>query len=738
MTAFDYAPGVDPTELRTLWSLSFEKTTRGIAIIEARSRHVVAVNPAFAEMHGGEVHEFVGKTIDDSLTPEGAARLPELAERLDASGFVSLESDHVRRDGTVFRVSSEVMAALDDEGELLYRICWFTDLTEQRQLERRRREAERQFEAAFSKAAIGMGLVAIDGRWLRANPALCELTGYTEGELRGLSFTEITHPDDLEANLEGDERLLRGEASDYKLEKRYIRKDGESVWVLLSVSLDRDEDGEPTHYIVQVHDISLRKRIEADLAHATSGVDLDRDLICTVGPDARIKRLEGRWREVLGWSEEELVARPLVEFVHPDDRADTLVELARVHGRGEPASFQHRWQTKDGHWSWLHWSVPGSDGSGHFFCSVREVNDRLAIETAFELRGEVIANMTEGVCLMTKDDGRIVYANPSLERMLGYGPGELNGRDAIEVMRPVDLSEEERATRDAAVSDLYSGGEMKYEARRLRKDGSEIWVRTTATTFDHPSYGKVWVGVQQDITEERQARLAAAELERAKSEFLGSISHELRTPLTSILGYATLLRADAGGPPGPQFDHIEVIERNATRQLRLVEDLLNIARISAGEFELRRQPLDLAQLVHDEVEALQPDATAAGLTLDVSTNGPLAVMGDADRLTQVVANLVSNSIKFTPAGGQIKVGLRVANREALVRVEDSGPGFDADELPHLFERLYRGIDVRDRQISGAGLGLAISRSIVEAHSGRIEARDSELGGACFEVALPAL
>lgn len=738
MTPSDNAPGVEPTELQTLWSLSYEKTTRGIAIIEPGTRQVVAVNPAYARMHGGETQEFVGKPIDDSLTPEGAARLPELAERLDDSGFIALESDHVRLDGSIFRVATEVMAAHDAKGNLLYRICWFDDLTERRALERRHREAERQFEAAFSKAAIGMGLVAIDGRWLRANPALCELTGYTERELRGLTFTEITHPDDLEANLEGDERLLRGEASDYQLEKRYIRKDGEPVWVLLSVSLDRDEDGGPTHYIVQVHDISLRKRMEADLAHVTSGTDLDRDLICTVGPDARIEGLEGRWREVLGWGEEELTSRPLIEFVHPDDRAETLVELARVHGHGEPAAFQHRWQTKDGHWSWLRWSVPGSDGNGHFFCSVREVNDRLAIETAFELRGEVIANMTEGVCLMTKGDGRIVYANPSLERMLGYGPEELNGRDAIEVMRPVDLSDKERVKRDAAVSDLYTGGEMNYEARRLRKDGSEIWVRTTATTFDHPSYGEVWVGIQQDITEERQARLAQAELERAKSEFLGSISHELRTPLTSILGYATLLRADAGGPPGPQFEHIEVIERNATRQLRLVEDLLNIARISAGEFELRRQPLDLAKLVLDEVEALLPDATAAGLTLDVASGGPLAVMGDADRLTQVVANLVTNSIKFTPAGGQIRVGLRVANREALFCVEDNGPGFDADELPHLFERLYRGIDVKDRQISGAGLGLAISRSIVEAHSGRIEARDSELGGACFEVALPAL
>ncbi|MGV1049311.1 MAG: PAS domain S-box protein [Solirubrobacterales bacterium] len=736
MTPSDYAPGVEPSELRTLWSLSFEKTTRGIAIIEPVSRHVVAVNPAYAAMHGGESADFVGKPIDDSLTKEGAARLPELAERLDESGFISLESDHVRLDGSVVRVATEVMAAHDDDGRLLYRICWFTDLTEQRRLERRRHEAERQFETAFTNGAIGMAMVGLNGHWIRANRALCRLLGYSEEELRELNFAEITHPDDLEANFEGDERLLAGEAIDYQLEKRYLRKDGEQVWVLLSVSLGRDEDGQPSHYIVHAHDISLRKRMEADLAQAAAASEISRDLICTIGAEYHLSRLDGRWEEVLGWSEEELASRPMTDLIHPDDRAVTLGELARIRAGGGPGSFRSRCQTRDGNWSWLLWSAPGTGPGGEIFCSVREADERVAIEQAFELRGEVIANMAEGVCLVTTDDMRVAYANPSLERMLGYGPGEINGQDVITLMRPPDLSAEEESERSAAESSLRDHGSATYVGRRLRKDGSEIWCRTTSTTFDHPKYGRVWVAVQQDVTEERRARKAAAELERAKSEFLGSISHELRTPLTSILGYAALLRADAA--PGPQRDQIEVIERNATRQLRLVEDLLNIARIEAGEFEFRHQPLDLAALVVDEVEALRPDAEAAGLEVGVASAGPLAAMGDADRLGQVVANLVSNSIKFTPAGGRIEVAVAVAGGKALISVDDSGSGIDAGELPHLFERLYRGKGVKARQISGAGLGLAITRSIVEAHSGRIEASTSALGGARFEVALPAL
>ncbi|MFN8217690.1 MAG: PAS domain S-box protein [Solirubrobacterales bacterium] len=738
VAVFDYAPDIEPSELRTLWELSFERTTRGIAIVDARSRNVVALNPAFARMHGGAVGDFVNKPLDESLTPERAAALPKLAAELDRTGFISFESEHVRVDGTVFPVAVDVMAAHDEKGRLIYRLCWFTDLTERRALESRRRQAERQFENAFRNAAVGMAIAELDMPGIRANPAFCRLIGYTEEELRRLDFAGITHPDDIAATYEADERLLSGEAPDYQLEKRYLRKDGEPVWVLVSVSLARDEAGEPQRYIVLIQDISLRKRMETDLSQAAAVAEMSRDLICTVGPEDRLIRLDGRWSEVLGWSEEELKGRPLAEFVHPDDREVTLGELARVRASGRPGSFRTRWQTAEGHWSWLQWSVPGAGPEGEVFCSVREADDRTAIEMAYELRGQVIENMAEGVSLVTVNDLRVVYANPSLERMCGFGPGELNGRDAVSLMRPPDLTPEETAERERVEATLRTHGAATYEARRERRDGTQFWSRTTTTLFDHPRHGTVWIAVQQDVTEERRARQASAELERAKSEFLGSISHELRTPLTSILGYAALLRADAGGPPEPIRAHAEVIERNAARQLRLVEDLLNIAQIEAGEFEFRQQPIDLCELVADEAETVRPDAEAAELSLVVATTGPLAVMGDPDRLAQVLANLLTNAIKFTPPGGTIEVDLRAVDGEALLTVDDSGRGIAAEELPRLFDRLYRAADVRERQVVGAGLGLAITRAIVEAHSGRIEAGPSRLGGARFEVAIPAL
>jgi len=355
-----------------------------------------------------------------------------------------------------------------------------------------------------------------------------------------------------------------------------------------------------------------------------------------------------------------------------------------------------------------------------------------------DLRGEIISNMGEGVCLVTTGNERIVFANPSLERMLGYEPGELVGRRAVDVMLPEDLTPAEEAEREEARRCLQKQGNCVYEGRRVRRDGETIWCRTTTTTFEHPRYGSVWVAVQQDVTEERRVRRAAAELERAKSEFLSSISHELRTPLTSILGYAALLREDTEGMP-EVADHIDVIERNARRQLRLVEDLLSIARIQAGEFEVHRCPVDLAEVVRLGVEGMRPAADEAGLRLESECEPPVRVCGDADRLDQVLANLLSNAIKFTPPGGRVTVRLSTTSGEAILTVTDTGPGIQPQERARLFDRLFRGDDVTRLQVSGAGLGLAIARSIIEAHDGTIEARaDPECGGATFELTLPLL
>ncbi|HKZ14634.1 MAG TPA: PAS domain S-box protein [Solirubrobacterales bacterium] len=248
--------------LRRMWEICFKRTSRGISVVDAKTGTIISLNPALAEMHGGTVGDFVGKPLGALFTDEWKGRLPDATRTIDQNTFVSYDSEHVRLDGGVFPVRAEVMAACDEKGDVQYRIAWYDDLTERHEAERRAGHLQRDFEAAFHAAPHGVAIVGVDGRFLHVNQKLAAIVGYSAEELRAMTFQQITHPDDLDADLAQVDELLSGELDTYEMEKRYFTKDGHLIWVLLAVAMVREEDGTPRHFISQVQDISARKRLE--------------------------------------------------------------------------------------------------------------------------------------------------------------------------------------------------------------------------------------------------------------------------------------------------------------------------------------------------------------------------------------------------------------------------------------------------------------------------------------------
>ena len=229
---------------------------------------------------------------------------------------------------------------------------------------------------------------------------------------------------------------------------------------------------------------------------------------------------------------------------------------------------------------------------------------------------------------------------------------------------------------------------------------------------------------------------AEREVERLKEEFLASVSHELRTPLTSVLGYTESLRAgDFGSLDDDQVHALRVVERNAGRLNRLIDDLLFTARIESQSLDLQLEELDLSTLAAESVQAAEPGAEGQGVGLVLAVE-PVRVEGDRLRLGQLLDNLVSNAVKFTPDGGTVTVSLGARGGEAVLEIADTGIGIPADEQDRLFERFYRASTARERSIEGTGLGLVIARAIAEAHGGRIGFESKEGAGTTFRVGLP--
>ncbi|MEW5850627.1 MAG: ATP-binding protein [Myxococcota bacterium] len=236
---------------------------------------------------------------------------------------------------------------------------------------------------------------------------------------------------------------------------------------------------------------------------------------------------------------------------------------------------------------------------------------------------------------------------------------------------------------------------------------------------------------------EKSAREEAEAANRTKDEFLATLSHELRTPLTSILGWARLLRIGKLDDSNREAA-VETIERNARLQARLIEDILEISRVITGKVRLRLGPVMLRDVVAASVDVVRPAAAAKNITLKVDyaeQAGP--VVGDADRLQQVVWNILANAIKFTPEGGTVEVSLGFQGRHGVIRVTDNGIGISPDFLPHVFERFRQAEGSTTRSHGGLGLGLAIVRYLAELHGGTVTAASEGLGkGSVFTITLP--
>jgi PAS domain S-box-containing protein len=373
----------------------------------------------------------------------------------------------------------------------------------------------------------------------------------------------------------------------------------------------------------------------------------------------------------------------------------------------------------------------------------------------------IVASSEDAIASKTLE-GIVTSWNGAAERLFGFSAAEMIGASITRVIPHERLHEEVEILRR-----LREGKRIeRYETIRMHKDGHQLEVSLTVSPVRDASGTIVGAAkIAHDISErrrtetalkdreaelsrviaereqllesERAARSEAERLSRMKDEFLATLSHELRTPLNAIQGWATLLRERRVGEQ--EFTRgLETIDRNVRIQTQIVNDLLDMSRIIAGKVHLEVQPLYLHDVVLNAIDAVRQGAVAKNIRLQPMLDSRIGlVRGDPNRLQQVLWNLVSNAIKFTPTGGRVQVVLERVNSHVEISVEDSGIGIQPDFLPYVFDRFRQADASTTRRYGGLGLGLSIVKTLVELHGGSVRVKSpGENQGSTFTVALP--
>ncbi len=501
------------------------------------------------------------------------------------------------------------------------------------------------------------------------------------------------------------------------------------------------------------------RELETSAAQYRELVDSVNDIIFTIDTEGRILFSNSAVDRFTGRSPEEVIGHNISEFVHPDDLPQLLDSIRRVlegerleDVRGVFRDIEFRWLDREERVIWAACrTLPRYDERGKviaFTGIMRDITERKTAELGLieseERFRALIENSSDAIVILNKD-GTSRYQSPSMKRVLGYTPEERIGKNAFEFVHPEDMPRAIEAFTQLAQSKDVT---QHVEVRGRHRDGSwRIFEVLGRNLLEDPVVSGIVVNfrditerkrqqekLQQMYEQEKELRQQIEAEMRKRVEFTRTLAHELKTPLTSVLASSDSLMAKLTDEP--LLSLARNIGRGASNLNERIDELLDLARGEVGMLELKVEPVDILRLLRDVAENMAPMAASQGQSLNVELPQSLPLVeGDSNRLQQVVMNLMSNALKFTPSDGRIQLAARERDGVIAVEVRDTGPGIPKDERERLFEP-YQRLDSDRGHLSGLGLGLALCKTLVQLHGGDIWVRSRVGKGSTFGFSLP--
>jgi two-component system cell cycle sensor histidine kinase/response regulator CckA len=728
------------------------------ATIDASPLAIIAVdtdsniktwNPAAERIFGWSAQEVIGGP--NPIVPKD--KLEEYRGLLEqaklSSGFIEREALRLKKDGSPITISLSTGALRDSKGNYAGIMAVIADITKQKRAVEALRESEQRFRATFEQAAVGIVQATRDGKLLMVNKRFCDLLGYTEAELLGLTIRDITRAEDLDLSLRNMERLWAGEIQASMIEKFYLRKDSSLMSANLTLSVVHDGSGTPLYFIGVVEDTTERSRQEEALReseerfraifeHAAVG-------IAQVALDGKWMMTNQRFCAIVGYTEAELRERTFQDLTHAEDREASLAGREMLlAGKREAYTMEKRYLHKDGSLVWVLVSVSvvrDASGNPEFFLTVIEdIAERKQAEEALVRLATAVEQAAESI-VITDTDGTIQYVNPAFERTTGYTRDETIGQNS----RLLKSGKQDSALYDDLWETIKRGDVWTGHFTNRKKNGSLYEEEATISPVRDASGNVVnFVAVKRDVTKEvgLENQLMQAQKMEAVGQLAGGVAHDFNNLLTAVIGYSQLaLNRLAEGDP--LRADIREIEKAGQRAAELTGQLLAFSRkqvfqpknlaLNALVTDLQKM---LRRLIGEDIDLV------AVLDLELGT-----VKADPGQLQQVIMNLIVNARDAMPQGG--KLTIETANVDlggdyaaqhievipgayCMLAISDNGCGMDEETRSHIFEPFFttKGLG------RGTGLGLSTVYGIVKQSGGHISVYSEPGHGTTFKIYLP--
>jgi PAS domain S-box-containing protein len=719
----------------------------GLAWIKDVSGRYVFANESAQKAFQTTPGQLIGKTdaqLFDSATAE-QFRQSDRQALSSESGLEAMET-LVHEDGTLHYslVSKFPIPGVDGAPEWIGGMA--IDFADRKYTTESLRSSEQRFRTLASHAPVGIFQSAANGETVFVNESWCAMAGLAPEQARGQGWLQAVHPEDRErVETEWSEAVAKGVASE--AEFRFLKPDGQVTWLQGNAVPLRSLKGELAGYIGTVVDVTARKTVEIALRESEQRFRLMADhapvMIWITDAGGACTFLGKTWYEFTGRTPESSLGFGWVDAVHPEDRDTACASFLAANDAQRAYRSEYRIRHKDGEYRWvIDAALPrfGTDGRFlGFIGSVIDITERKFAEEALRNSEQLYRAIGESIdygVWVCDPQGRNTYVSDSFLKLVGMTQEQCSHFGWGDALHPDDAQRTIAAWREC----VRTGGIWDVEHRYRGVDGNwhPILARGVPVRNERGEI-TAWAGINLDISRLKHVEEELRDADRRKDEFLAVLAHELRNPLAPIRTGLELMRLAADDPAAVE-ELRSTMDRQSQQMVRLIDDLLDVSRITRGTVELRKRRVELSAIIESAVETARPIIEEMGHRLSVDVpKQPIVLEADATRLAQVVSNLLNNAAKYMDRGGSIEL---VADRQqgvAVVTVKDSGIGIPTEMFDRIFDMFTQADGSLDRAHGGLGIGLTLVKRLVEMHGGSVEVRSAGRDqGSEFTVRLPAV